>query len=166
MTKIKYLFLIGLFILYGCGSQAEPPSPTSAPATATIILPTETQTAVPITETPALTQDPLLFGAILQTEIQAFSLEPFANAIFTKTMDGYIASDNILEYQVTRVTVFPAGDGTFFAELTYNVRTTDTSWLVDGGTQATDNWIQDKCNRFDFVTTETEFQLKNRRLCN
>jgi len=81
-------------------------------------------------------------------------------------MDAFIANGGILDYQVTRVTIFTAGDGSLYAEITYNVRTADTSWLADGGTQADDNWINNKCNRFDFVTTETEFQLKNRRTCN
>lgn len=110
--------------------------------------------------------DPSLFGAIPQTEIQAYSLEPVASAIFNEVMDGFITNGNILEYQVTRVTIFPSGDGSLYAEITYDVRTADTSWLADGGTQTEDNWIQNKCNRFDFITTETEFQLKNRRTCN
>lgn len=167
MKNIRYL-LIAL-LLVGCAKQATPIPSTATipPPTETAAPPTETPTEIP-TETPipGPTQDPLLFGAIGQGEIQAFSLEPVANAIFSKTMDGYIATGNIIEYTVTRVTVFPAGGGAFYAELTYNVRTTDTSWLVDGGTQAADNWINDKCNRFDFVTTDTEFQLKNRRTCN
>ena len=85
--------------------------------------------------------------------------------IFTKVMDGFISNGNIIEYQLITSEVFPGENG-FIAEIYYNVRTTDTSWLVDGGTQAEDNWIQNKCNRFDFVNTETEFQLKNRRTCN
>lgn len=163
--RAKYLLFVFIFLLSACARQAQtiPATVTLPSPTETITAPTETPTETPV---PLPTQDPLLFGAISQGEIQAFSLEPIANAIFSKTMDGYIATGNIIEYQVMRVTVFPAGDGTFFAELTYNVRTTDTSWLIDGGTQASDNWINDKCNRFDFVTTETEFQLKNRRTCN
>ena len=81
-------------------------------------------------------------------------------------MDGFIASGNIIEYQIISSEVFPSSDGTLLAEIYYNVRTTDASWLVAGGTQAEDNWITNNCNRFDFVNTEIEFQLKNRRTCN
>lgn len=161
------LFLLAFILLFpSCAKPAEtvppshlppPPAATSAP---TIISFTEIPAEVPSNN------DPALFGAIPQTEIQAYSLEPVASAIFNKVMDAFIANGDILEYRVTRVTIFPAGDGSLYAEITYNVRTTDTSWLADGGTQADDNWINNKCNRFDFVTTETEFQLKNRRTCN
>lgn len=168
--RTKKLLIIFIFILSACSkaTQAALPTPTIVPsATETSIPATPTPTDIP-TETPLPepTQDPLVFGAIGQNEIQAYALESVVNAIFGKAMDGYIATGNIIEYQVMRVTVFPSSSGTLYAEVTYSVHTTDSSWLVDGGTQANDNWIQDKCNRFDFVTTETEFQLKNRRTCN
>jgi hypothetical protein len=88
-----------------------------------------------------------------------------ASEIFTRVMNGFIADDVILEYQILRVTIFP-GAGGLLAEIAFNVRTADPAWLVDGGTPAGDDWINDKCYRFDFVTTGTEHQLKNRRLCN
>jgi hypothetical protein len=159
MKKTHHLFLLCVILLFACTKQAQPipPTTTSAPP---IEAPPETPTEVPSNT------DPTLFGAITQTEIQAYSLEPVASAIFNKVMDAFIANGDILEYQVTRVTIFPAGDGSLYAEITYNVRTTDIIWLEDGGAQAEDNWINDKCNRFDFVTTEAEFQLKNRRTCN
>ncbi|MBK9924069.1 MAG: hypothetical protein IPP66_02150 [Anaerolineales bacterium] len=167
--RTKLLLLVFVILLSAC-SKSQPVAPTTTlpPPTATSI-PTETPTATPTevpTETPipAPTQDPLIFGAILQTETQAFSLEPVANAIFTKTMDGFIASGIITEYQVTHVTIFP-GNGGLLAEIYFNVRSANAMWLEDGGTQAADNWINDKCNRFDFITTDTEFQLKNRRMC-
>jgi len=168
MKNKRYLSLVFIFILAGCARQIQvlPPTTALAPATATSIPQTETSTAIPLTETsPAPTLDPTLFGSILQSEIQAFSLEPVASEIFTRVMNSFIADDNILEYQVLRVTIFP-GNGGLLAEFTYNVRTTNPAWLEDGGAQAVENWINDKCNRFDFVTTETEFQLKNRRTCN
>jgi len=28
-----------------------------------------------------------------------------------------------------------------------------------------DSWINGNCSRFDFFTTDTEYQLKNKRLC-
>jgi len=80
-------------------------------------------------------------------------------------MDGFIANGIVIEYQVLRVTVFPGTNG-LLTELTFNVRSTNAMWLEDGATPANDNWINNDCNRFDFVTTDTEFQLKNRRLCN
>jgi hypothetical protein len=166
--RLTTLFVI--IIVSACVKQAQsiPPTAALSSPTKTSALLTETPAQVP-TETPTetlLVTDPALFGAITQGEIQAFSLEPIANVIFNKVMDGFIADGNILDYHVTRVTIFPTGDGALLAEITYNVRTTDVSWLADGGTQAGDDWINDKCNRFDFVTTETEFQLKNRRTCN
>lgn len=109
----------------------------------------------------------MLFGAVGQNEIQAFALESVANAIFKKTFDGFVADGRIQEYQVTHVTVFP-GSGGLLSEIIFNVRIADTSdpaWLEDGGTQAEDNWINEKCYRFDFFTTNAEFQLKNRRAC-
>ncbi len=113
---------------------------------------------------PDPTADPTIFGAIGQNEIQAFALESVATAIFNKTFDSFVVDGRIQEYQVTHVTVFPGSSG-LLSEVIFNVRTTDPTWLEDGGTQAADNWINDKCYRFDFFTTETEFQLKNRRLC-
>lgn len=153
------LFYVIAFLLSACSSQPESAAPTftSAPATATSILITETPA-------PSSAQDLSLFGAIGTNEIQAYALESVASAIFTKIMDSLVANGPIQEYQVTSVTFFP-GSGGLLSEITYNVRTTDPVWLEDGGTPAADNWINDKCNRFDFFTTETEYQLKNRRLC-
>lgn len=154
------------FMLAGCGSkaQAAPPISTSAPATQTS-LSTQTATPVPFTPTrPDPTANPSIFGAIGTGEIQAFALESVANAIFTKTMYGLVLDGRIQEYQVTSVSIFPGGDG-LLSEIVLNVRTTDPVWIAEGGTPANDNWFNGKCYRFDFVTTETEYQLKNRRLC-
>jgi len=168
MKNIRSFLFAFIFVLAGCAKQAQPVPPTTtlAPAAATSIPRTETSTAIPFTETSqAPTFDPTLFGTIGINEIQAYALESVASAIFTKTMDSLVASGSIQEYQIVRVTIFP-GIGGLLSEVTYNVRTTDSAWLEDSGTQAADNWINDKCNRFDFVTTETEYQLKNRRTCN
>lgn len=156
--RTKIFLFVFIFLLSACAKQAQPPPPTIASPP-----PTETSTEIP-TEVPSNT-DPSLFGALAKSEINPLASK-IHEAIFTKVMDGFIARGNILEYQITYSEVFPSGDGTLIAEITYNVRTTDASWLVDGGTQAENNWIQNKCNRFDFVNTETEFQLKNRRICN
>ncbi len=159
--RTKIFLFVFIFLLSACGKQAQP-----APPTATFPPPTETST--PPTETPTEIPsniDPSLFGALSKSEINPLASN-IHEAIFNKVMGGFIASGNIIEYQIITSEVFPSSDGTLIAEIYYNVRTTDSSWLIDGGTQAEDNWIQNKCNRFDFVNTETEFQLKNRRMCN
>jgi len=164
-THRTKLFLLVVLLLSSCVKQAQviPPTAIIPPPTATIVIPTETPTETP-TEIPSNT-DPSLFGAIAKVEINPLAGK-IQEAIFTKVMDGFIANGNIIEYQLTSSEVFPSSDGTLIAEIYYNVRTTDSSWLVDGGIQADNNWITNKCNRFDFVNTETEFQLKNRRTCN
>ena len=161
--RARLVLLVWVALLSACGSPAPAATPTrtSRPPT---LAPTETETStvIPATTVP---QDPALFGAIGISEIQAFALEPIANAIFSKTLDGYIEAGKIQEYHVISVTVFP-GAGGLIAEILYNVRTGDPAWLADGGTPTSDDWINNNCSRFDFVTTETEYQLKNRRLCN
>jgi len=172
MKIIRTFFVAFIFILSGCAKQAQsvPPTFTTAPPIETL-LPTETPTEkAPTTISiaslpPDPTADPTIFGAIGQTEIQAFALESVANAIFSKTFDGFVAEGRIQEYQVTGITVFP-GNGGLLSEITFNVRTTDLAWLEDDGIEAPDNWIIGKCYRFDLFTTDTEFQLKNRRTCN
>jgi hypothetical protein len=168
MTGKAIAFLFVLCFLTGCGSQTQvvPSNIPPASETATDFLATETPTILPFTPTTTdPTADPTIFGAILQTDIQAFTLEPVANAVFNKTMDGFIADGRIQEYKVNGVTIFP-GSGGLLSEISFNIRTTDLTWLESDGAQAADNWITGKCYRFDFVTTETEFQLKNRRTCN
>ena len=167
--RTKNFLFVFIFFLSACGKQAQPtlptatlpppPTETSAPPTES---PTETPTEIP-TQVPSNT-DPSLFGALAKSEINPLASKVY-ELVFNKVMDGFIANGNIIEYQVITSDVFPSDSG-LIAEIYYNVRTTDTSWLVDGGTQADNNWINNKCNRFDFVNTETEFQLKNRRTCN
>lgn len=154
--------ILTIFILSSCASQPQAaPTATSIPPTATAL---PSATPAP-TDTPSPTQDPTLFGAIGVNEVQGMVLETFASAIFTKTMDDYVASADIQEYQITSVTIFPGNSG-FLAEIIYNVKTDNPTWLADGGTQTPDGWVNGNCSRFDFVTTETEYQLKNKRLCN
>ena len=159
------LVLFAVLLLSACTKQAQSVSPTVTipPPTATIVVSTEVPSES-LTEISSNT-DPALFGAISKAEINPLAGN-IQEIIFNKVMDGFIASGNIIEYQLLTSEVFPSSDGTLIAEINYNVRTTDSSWLVDGGEQADDNWIDNKCNRFDFVNTETEFQLKNRRTCN
>ena len=171
MKITRCSLLVCMIILYGCGAQTPAAPPTAVIVSPTAIaMPTQTPTETPTVQTilsiaPDSTADPTIFGAIGQNEIQAFSLEPIANAIFSKTFDSFIADGRIQEYQVTGVTIFSGSDG-LLSEIIFNVRTPDMTWLESDGTQAADNWINGKCYRFDFVTTETEYQLKNRRTCN
>lgn len=165
LRRTKIFLPVFVLLLSACAKQAQ-----SAPSTATI--PPRAETSAPSTEippdvlpdTPSNT-DPTLFGALSKSEINPLAGN-IQEAIFTKVMDGFITSGNIIEYKLLSSEVFPSSDGTLIAEIYYNVRTADSSWLVDGGTQADDIWITNKCNRFDFINTETEFQLKNRRTCN
>ena len=161
-----------LFLLTGCGKQAQPvaPTATSIPATVTLApsatnIP-DTATAVPPTETstPIPTQDPTIFGAIGTGDAQAGAIESVVSAIFNKTLDGFVTDGSVQEYQIISVTVFP-GNGGLLAEIIYSVKTTDTTWLSDGGVQLADGWISNNCSRFDLFMTDTEYQLKNKRLC-
>ena len=164
IDRTKRILFVFIFFLTACAKQAPavPPTSTSAPTTATLIQPTEVPTEIPA-DVPSNT-DPSLFGALSKADINPLASK-IHEAVFIKVMDGFIAKGNIIEYQIITSEVFPGENG-LIAEIYYNVSTTDSSWLTDGGTQADDNWINNKCNRFDFVNTETEFQLKNRRTCN
>jgi hypothetical protein len=169
MNNIRHSVWFLILLLASCSQKAVPPSATAVPATQTTvptdIPPTETPTSIPFTPTaPGPTADPTIFGAMGTGEIQAYALESVANAIFKKTMDGFVAEGRIQEYQVTSVTIFPGSNG-LLSEIIFNVRTIDPAWIAEGGTSANDDWLNGKCYRFDFVTTETEYQLKNRRLC-
>lgn len=167
--RTKLSLFVFILLLSACAKQAQ-----AVPPTATLSPPTETSTASTevLTETPAepptkvpSNTDPSIFGALSKSEINPLASK-IHEAIFIKVMDGFIVSGNIIEYQIILSEVFPSSDGMLLAEIYYNVRTTDIAWLVDGGTQSADNWIMNKCNRFDFVNTEAEFQLKDRRPCN
>jgi hypothetical protein len=158
--KIILAFVIPLLAACARPSQPVPPnvlpsSPAETPAKILTAVPTE----------PFVGADPTLFGALAKSEINPLAGK-IHEAIFIKAMDSFVAGEDIIEYQIVASEVFPASDGTLIVEIYYNVRTTDPAWLTDGGVQSDDNWITNKCNRFDFVNTETEFQLKNRRTCN
>lgn len=157
ITCIKNILFVFIFLLSACAREVQTGPPIST-------LPHPTEPIASFTEI-SLNTDPSLYGALAKSEINPLASN-IHEAIFIKVMDGFIANKAILEYLIITSEVFPSSDGTLLAEITYNVRTPDSSWLVDGGIQATDNWIQSKCNRFDFVNTETEFQLRNRRTCN
>ena len=157
MKKFHPLFILVLLVLVACSKKAQSIQLTTPPPA--------TQTIIPYTPTILTpTADPTIFGTIGTSEIQAYALESVANAIFNKTMDSFVAHGRIQEYQVTRVSLFPGSNG-LISEIIFNVRTTDPGWIAEGGTPAPQDWLIGQCLRFDFFTTETEYQLKNRRLC-
>jgi hypothetical protein len=160
-----FLFVF-IILLSACAKQTQSAQPTAAliqPTEASAESPTESPTETP-TEVSSNT-DPLLFGALVKSEIDPLASN-IQDAIFRKAMDSFISSGKIIDYRIIASEVFPSSEGGLIAEIYYNVRTTDSSWLVDGGTQSDNSWITDKCNRFDFVNAKAEFQLKNRRTCN
>jgi len=170
MKRNQIKLLIAMFLLTSCGKSTSFVGSTATfiPATA-MSVPTATNipntaTPLPPTETATPTQDPTIFGAIGTGDIQAMVPESVVNAIFKKTMDGFVANNSIQEYQIINITVFPSGSG-LLAEIIYSVKTSESAWLTDGGAQLADGWISNNCSRFDFFTTNTEYQLKNRRLC-
>ena len=166
IRRSLFSLFIFIFLLSACAKQAQPAPPTAAliqPTEAPIESPTESPIEIP-TDIPA-TSDPLLFGALEKSKLDPLASN-IQDAIFIAAMDGFLINGNILEYRIIDSEAFPDSEGKLIVQIYYSVRTTDPSWLVDGGTQVENYWITDKCNRFDFVNTETEFQLKNRRTCN
>jgi hypothetical protein len=156
--------LIVLFLLSGCGTPPAPPLVSTDLPTPAATLSSSITLVAP---TASANTDPTVFGTIGTTELQgmqASALESVANAIFKKTMDGFVANGSVNEYQVLSLKILP-GEENLLAEIKYNVKSSDISWLADGGAQAADGWINGNCSRFDFFITDTEFQLKNRRLC-
>lgn len=155
--------LITVFLITSCTSQSA--GPTAVPTT----LPSETPAAtatIAATATPSPIPTPSdVFGAIPLNSVQAFSIEPVAKAIFDQTLQGYITAGTIQEYRVDSIAVFPSGEGGLIAEIMYSLRADYDLWPDDFGTAGVDNWITGKCSRFDLVATETEHQLKNKRLC-
>jgi hypothetical protein len=167
--KLTPLLITTIFILASCKPQpaiptvvsttlpGETPAATATPVPTETPLPTETASPVP---TPSD-----VFGAIPLNSVQAFSLEPIVQAIFDQTLQGYITSGTIQEYRVDGISVFPSSDGTLIAEIMYSLRAEYDPFPDDFGTPSADHWITSKCSRFDLVATETEHQLKNKRLC-
>lgn len=167
--KLNSLFIATLFILTSCKSQSVTPTvvPTILPSETPIatvtsvstetLLPTETASPVPTLSD--------VFGAIPLNSVQAFSIEPIAKAIFDQVLQGYVAAGTIQEFRVDSIAVFPSGDGGLIAEIMYSLHTNNDPWSDDFGTAESDGWITGKCSRFDLVATETEHQLRNKRLC-
>lgn len=167
--KRKQLLITLAFLIASCNSQAA--SPTVAPTAVPTETPVPTATSVPTEASrPTETASPVstvsdVFGAIPLNSVQAFSIEPVAKAIFDQTLQGYVTAGAIQEFRVDSIAVFPSGDGGLIAELMYSLRADDDPWPQDFGSTGSDGWITGKCSRFDLVATETEHQLKNKRLC-
>jgi hypothetical protein len=153
--KLPTLLITTLFLLTACQSEQVIPTNTSAPLPTKTPFPTSTTTPTPSD----------VFGAIPLNSLQAFSIEPVAKAIFDQTLRGYISAGAIQEFRVDSIAVFPSGDGGLIAEIMYSLHTDNDPWPDDFGAPGADGWITGKCSRFDLVSTETEHQLKNKRLC-
>lgn len=166
--KLKTLIIVAALIIASCKSQA---TPTITPTLSPSETPPATATSVP-TETPRPTEtaSPVptasdVFGAIPLNSVQAFSIEPVAKAIFEQALQSYVDSGTIHEFRVDSVAVFPSGEGGLIAEIMYSLHAEIDPWPQDFGTTGSDGWVTGKCSRFDLVATETEHQLKNKRLC-
>jgi hypothetical protein len=170
--KLKPLIIITiLFITTSCKSQSIAPTVTVTPLPTETALPSATATPLPTetllpTETPSPVPTPSdVFGAIPLNSVQAFTLEPVAKAIFEQALQGYVSAGKIQEFRVDSISVFPSSNGTLIAEIMYSIHAENDPWMEDFGTLGTDGWITGKCSRFDLIATDTEQQLKNKRLC-
>lgn len=167
--KLTHILIATIFFLTSCTSQSAAPTVTNIPPSTATSRPTTTPRS---TETPLSTETPSpvptvsdIFGAIPLNSVQAFSIEPIAKAVFEKTLQSYVTSGMVQEFRVDRIAVFPSGSGTLIAEIYYSLYTESDPWPDDFGSAGSDGWITGKCSRFDLVATETEHQLKNKRLC-
>jgi hypothetical protein len=167
--NLKTLPITAIFIITSCKSQSASPvvAPTPLPTEASAATATLASTETPLlTETlTALPASSDVFGAIPLNSVQAFSIEPIAKAIFDQTLQGYVTAGTFQEFRVDSVAVFPSGDGGLIAEITYSLRTDHDLWPEDFGIPDAHGWINGKCSRFDLVATESEHQLRNKRLC-
>lgn len=164
--KIKMLVMAAfLFVTASCTSQAVATKATTAPLPTKTSLPASISTSAP-TETafPAATSSNI-FGSIPLNSVQAFSIEPVAQAAFEEALKGFASAGSIRDFRVDSIAVFPSGEGTLIAEIFYSLRTDVDVWPEDGGSSGTDGWITGKCSRFDLIATDTEHQLTNKRLC-
>jgi hypothetical protein len=164
--KIKMLVTAALlFVTASCTSQAAAPTATAAPLPTKTSLPASTPSpASTKTASPAATSSNI-FGSIPLNSVQAFSIEPVAQAAFEEALKGFASAGSIADFRVDSIAVFPSGEGTLIAEIFYSLRTDGDLWPEDGGSPGSDGWITGKCSRFDLIATETEHQLTKKRLC-
>src|SRR5215211_6283676 len=97
--KIKTLLITALLLLIAsCKSQADVPTVTATSLPSETPLPAATATLTP-TETPTSIPTPSdIFGAIPLNSVQAFSIEPVAQAIFDQTLQSDVAAGIVQEY--------------------------------------------------------------------
>ena len=179
MKTVKFFLLSTvIFLTVACQPQSgsaqvatSTSAPTEAPvftATATLEpVATETSTLVP-TEIPVFTATPTdLFFSLSSAEVTpGYLMEPVVGQIFEAAMQAEVEGGTITSYQVDGLAVFPNGEGTLIAEVTYCVQTNDpAAWLADGGTEQAEGWITDKCARFDLEITAETYALKKKRYC-
>jgi hypothetical protein len=164
--KIKMLVTAAfLFVTASCTSQAVAPGATAMPLPTKTSLPASTPTPSSTeTASPAATSSNI-FGAIPLNSVQAFSIEPVAQAAFEEALQRLASAGSIADFRVDSIAVFPSGEGALIAEIFYSLRTDVDVWPEDGGSSGTDGWITGKCSRFDLLATETEHQLTKKRLC-
>lgn len=172
--KNKIFLLLLILILSACQSQsAPPPEPIESPAevslpTATISpteipLPTEAL-AVASPETVEVPTD--LFCSVNSADVQpGFMLNPVVSQIFEGELQKLVDLGSIEAFQVEGLSVLTREDGSLFAEIFYALKATQNFWPDDFGTLGEDGWVNGKCTIFDFIITDEEYQLKNKRVC-
>ncbi len=189
MKKTLLFILVVILFISACQAQSAP-APTSipAPAASPTQIPTEVPTEIPLptetlvptetslpeptalpTETllPTVAADPNLFGSVkIEDAPMGFSLDPIAQHIFEAELQKLVNAGQIEDFQVERFGIYPRADGTFFAEIFYDLQADAPFWPEDFGTPGDDGWVRGKCTRFDFEITEAAYFLKNKAVCN
>jgi hypothetical protein len=164
--KIKMLVTAALlFVTASCTSQAVAPTATAAPLPTKTSRPASTFTPAPTETVFPAANSSNIFGSIPLNSVQAFSIEPVAQAAFEEALQRLAQAGSIDDFRVDSIAVFPSGEGILIAEIFYSLRTDVDVWPEDGGSSGTDGWITGKCSRFDLIATETEHQLTKKRLC-
>ena len=164
--KIKTIIIAALvFVTASCTSQAVAPRATTGSLPTKTSLPASTPILAPSEIAAPAATSSNIFGSIPLNSVQAFSIEPVAQAAFEEALKEFVSAGSIRDFRVDSIAVFPSGKGTLIAEIFYSLRTDVDVWPEDGGSSGTDGWITGKCSRFDLVATETEHQLTKKRLC-
>ena len=164
--KIKMLVTATLlFVAASCTSQAAAPTAKATVLPTKTILPASTTRPASTETAPPAATSRNIFGSIPLNSVQAFSIEPVAEAAFEEALQKLTRAGSIADFRVDSIAVFPSGEGTLIAEIFYSLRTDVDVWPEDGGSSGTDGWITGKCSRFDLIATETEHQLTKKRLC-
>lgn len=164
--KIKMLVTAAfLFVTAACTSQAAAPTVKATVLPTKTVLPASTPSPASTETAPPAATSSNIFGSIPLNSVQAFSIEPVAEAAFEEALQKLTRAGSIADFRVDSIAVFPSGEGSLIAEIFYSLRTDADLWPEDGGSPGTDGWITGKCTRFDLIATETEHQLTKKRLC-